>query len=100
VFGKERQNEIDLEAAFRTERCSGAVRRRRVGERRRWLAAPKQGRLGLARRQIALASFWIVETGLLVIGAFVQERPARLLLLLSNFGKEGYSTPITPEIEG
>jgi hypothetical protein len=53
----ERQNEIYSEAAIRTERCDPAVRRRRVGERRRWLAVPKQGRLGIARYKIRLASY-------------------------------------------
>src|SRR5436309_7718495 len=56
VFDKERQNEIYLEAAIRTERCNAAVRQRRVGECRRWLAPPKQGRLGIARCQIGRAS--------------------------------------------
>ena len=55
VFDKERQNEIYLEAAIRTERWNAAVRQRRVGERRGRLAVPKQGRVGIARCQIGLA---------------------------------------------
>src|ERR1700730_5076850 len=55
VFDKERQNEIYLEAAIRTERCNAAVRQRRVGERRGRLAVPKQGRVGIAGCQIGLA---------------------------------------------
>ena len=59
VFDKERQNEIYLEAAIRTERCNAAVWHRRVGERGRWHPVPEQGRLGIAACQIRLASFWI-----------------------------------------
>src|SRR5689334_1059009 len=66
LFDKERQNEIYLEAAIRSQRCNAAVRQRRVGQRRRWLAGPKQGRLGIARCQIGFASFWIVAARLRV----------------------------------
>jgi hypothetical protein len=52
---KERQNESYLEGAVRTERCSAVAWQRRVGERRGGLALPKQGRVGIARRQIGLA---------------------------------------------
>jgi hypothetical protein len=52
---KECQNENYLEAAVRTERCNAVVWQRRMGERRGRLALSKQGRVGIARRQIGLA---------------------------------------------
>ena len=73
MFDKERQNEIYLEAAIRTERCDAAVRQRRVGERGGRLAVPKQGRVGIARDQIRarMSRTFCIVAGLLVVRVFI-----------------------------